>query len=181
MTKRRMRNPKQHVFTLHPADLLQVRLRKLTTEVTARVATRTKMFEPQRMPGDISDAAQYFPMFLATYMAVAWAVFVANALPEKDSEIYSSKYLDLTMDDEGLLSVLTQCVIEENLLPEYRLGYLTALLNGCHMTEHHAAQRRLWDEFISQVSNLLVSMCAYTERGVQIFEKYTIAQRKEMP
>lgn len=176
-----MRNAKQHVFTLNPADLLQFRLRKLTTEVVARVATRTEMFEAQRTPGDISDAAQYFPMFLATYMAVAWAAFVASALPERDSEIYSSKYLDLTMDDEGLLSFLAHYVIAENLLSEYRLGYLTALLKGCHMTKHHVAQGRLWDEFILQVSNLLVSMCAYTERGVRIFEEYTMAHGIEMP
>ena len=170
---------RNRVITLSSGDILQFRLRKLTTEVANKVACRTEMFDPDRTLGNISATAEYFPMFLVTYMAIAWAAFIAHVIPEMDSEIYSNKYLDLSMDNELFLSLLAGHVIEENLLPEYRLGYLMALMKGCHMTEHIEGQQRLWQEFISQLSNLLMSMCAYTERGALLFEQYIIDHKTE--
>ncbi|MCL6633814.1 MAG: hypothetical protein K6T63_14425 [Alicyclobacillus herbarius] len=157
---------------LHSAELLRFRLRKLTIEVANRIADRTQMFSPERNSENFSEVMERFPMFLVAYLAVAWSMYLASASPADEAQLYSSKYLDLHVGQDSFLNVLAGHIIERNLLPDYRLGFLVGLLTACHMTEQADAQRRLWHEFMSQLSNLFASVSVYTELGMDIFKEF---------
>lgn len=104
---------------LGSADLLGFRLRKLTKHVAASISTRTRMFDPRRSTVDLTQALASFPMFLATYFAIAWSIYIADAVPDGNAEIYSSRYLNLDITDGSFLNVLAGHVVELHLLPEY--------------------------------------------------------------
>lgn len=168
--------PSPYTLQLQSSDLLGFRLRKLTREVADKISVRTRMFDVQRTSEDFTDAMTYFPSFLATYFAIAWSIYIANAIPSEDARVYSSRYLDLDVDQDGFLTVLAGRVIEQSLLPDYRLGFLVALVSACHMTKQTSAQKRLWTEFNSHLSNLFASSCLYTELGIGIFQNFTDAE-----
>ena len=157
---------------LDPTVLLRYRLRRLTKETSHRIAARTRMFDSQRTEEDLSNAIEYFPVFLATHLAIAWSIYIANAVPYEDSKIYSNRYLDLDIGSQSFLNTLVGCVLEGNLLSDYRLGFLVGLITACHTMNQENAQKQLWHECKSQLSNLFASMSVRTELGVEIFLHY---------
>lgn len=168
-----MGNALPNTVQLQPSNLLAFRLRKLTREVADKISVRTEIFELHRTTEDFLAAMDPFPMFLVTYMAVAWSIYIADCIPEEDARIYSTRYLDLDVNEDSFLNILVGQAVEKGLLPDYRLGFLVALLKACHMTDPMDAKKRLWREFVSQLSNLFASTSAYTEFGMACFEEFS--------
>lgn len=150
-------------------DRFESRMKVLIKKATRDISTRLQIFNSEKPGMNMEIPLEQFRSFLAVHMAIAWTIYLADELPDYDGEIYSDSYLFLDVEEDSFLNTLIARVLEQNILSDYQVGYLTAFLQTCLITIQTNAQTKLWTEFILQFSNLLFSMSNYSEAGNTIF------------